>query len=163
MGGVAWWTQRNAKVRWAQHEALPEIIQLAGADKFDDAYRLAQQAQPYMPDDPLFAEQLRAISRRGIVSRSSGADAFYRRTAGVASLGVGLARRRSPAPAVPRGLLHWKVQMAGHETAEDVGPGPFATTARIRFALFPTKPGAARAWSGSQSPNADVPACASRP
>ena len=47
-GGIAWWAQRNAKVRWARQEALPEIIRLAGADKFDDAYRLAQQAQPYI-------------------------------------------------------------------------------------------------------------------
>ena len=35
--GIAWWAQRNAKVRWARHEALPEIIRLAGADKFDAA------------------------------------------------------------------------------------------------------------------------------
>ena len=27
--GVAWWAQRNAKVRWARQEALPEIIRLA--------------------------------------------------------------------------------------------------------------------------------------
>ena len=36
--GIAWWAQRNAKVRWARQEALPEIVRLAGADKFDDAY-----------------------------------------------------------------------------------------------------------------------------
>ena len=63
--GIAWWVQRNAKVRWARQEALPEIIRLAGADKFDAAYTLAQQAQPYIPDDPLLAEQIRGIARRG--------------------------------------------------------------------------------------------------
>ena len=77
--GVAWWAQRNAKVRWARQEALPEIIRLAEADKFDDAYPLAQQAQPYIPDDPLLAEQIRAIYRRAdIDSDPPGADVFYR-------------------------------------------------------------------------------------
>ena len=65
VGGVAWRTERNAKVRWAQHQALPEIIKLAGADQFDNAYRLAQQAQPYIPDDPFLAEQLRMIPASG--------------------------------------------------------------------------------------------------
>ena len=79
VGGVAWRMERNAKIRWAQHQALPEIIKLAGADKFDNAYRLAQQAQPYIPDDPLLAEQLRMISRRAIiVTDPPGAEVFYR-------------------------------------------------------------------------------------
>ncbi len=65
--GIAWWTQRNAKVRWARQVALPEIIRLAGDDKFDEAYKLAQQAQPYLPDDRLLAEQMRAIARRAFI------------------------------------------------------------------------------------------------
>ena len=77
--GVGWWAQRNAKVRWARHEALPEIIRLAEAEKFDDAYRLAEQAQPYISEDPLFAEQIKAISERAhIDSDPAGANVFYR-------------------------------------------------------------------------------------
>ena len=79
VGGIGWRMERNAKIRWAQHQALPEIIKLAGADQFDNAYRLAQQAQPYIPDDPLLAEQLRTISRRAtIVTDPPGAEVFYR-------------------------------------------------------------------------------------
>ena len=79
VSGVAWRMERNAKIRWAQHQALPEVIKLSGADQFDEAYGLAQQAQRYIPDDPLLAEQLRTISRRAtIVTNPPGAEVFYR-------------------------------------------------------------------------------------
>jgi DNA-binding winged helix-turn-helix (wHTH) protein len=78
-GVMSWSTRRNAKVRWARHEALPEIVRLADADRFDDAYRLAQQVQPLIPDDQLLAEQMRGISRRAIIeSDPVGGEVFYR-------------------------------------------------------------------------------------
>ncbi len=78
-GAVAWWAQRNAKVRWAREQALPEIIRLAGTDKFDDAFRLAQEARRYIPDDPLLSRadpggrahgdhRLRALRRGSVLS-----------------------------------------------------------------------------------------------
>ena len=51
---------------------------------------------------------------------------------GVASARQDSDRRRQR----PRGLLHWKVEMAGREIAEDVGPGPFDEP-RMHFKLFP--------------------------
>ena len=76
---VAWLAQRNAKVRWAREQALPEIIRLAGTDKFDDAFRLAQEARRYIPDDPLLTEQIRAVARPATIdSEPSGAEVFYR-------------------------------------------------------------------------------------
>ena len=135
VGGVAWRMERNAKIRWAQHQALPEIIKLAGADQFDDAYRLAQQAQPYIADDPLLAEQLRAISRRAtIVTDPPGAEVFYRpygrRSEPWRRLGTSPIDTR-----VPRGVLHFKATMTGRQTAEDVGPGQFAREANIHLTL----------------------------
>ena len=141
-GGVAWRMERNAKTRWAQHQALPQIIRLAGADQFDDAYRLAQQARPYIADDPLLAEQLRAISRRAlIVTDPPGAEVFYRpygrRKEPWRRLGTG------PIDTfVPRGVLHFKATMTGRQPAEDVGPRQFAREANIQLSLF----------AGNQSP-----------
>jgi eukaryotic-like serine/threonine-protein kinase len=136
--GIAWWAQHSAKVRWARQEALPEIIRLAGADKFDDAYRLAQQAQPYISDDRLLAEQLRAISRQAFIdSDPPGADVLYRPYGRSGEPWRALGKTPVAGIGVPRGLLHWKVQVAGHEAAEDVGPGPFSGRARLSFTLFP--------------------------
>jgi dienelactone hydrolase len=135
-GVVAWATRRDAKVRWARHEALQEIVRLANADRFDDAYRLAQQVQPLIPDDPLLVEQMRAILRRATIeSEPAGGKVFYRpygRT-GEPWRPLGKAPVESE---VPRGLMHWKVEMAGREMAEDIGPGPFEQEFRGHFKLF---------------------------
>jgi cephalosporin-C deacetylase-like acetyl esterase len=136
-GGVGWWAQRNSKVRWARQEALPEIIRLAGADKFDEAYRLALQAQRFIPDDRFLAEQMRGISRRvAIDSDPTGANVFYRPYGRNGEPWRALGKTPIVGASVPRGLLHWRAQMAGRETAEDVGPGPFDEP-RIHFTLFP--------------------------
>ena len=136
--GVAWWVHRNSKIRWARHEALPEIARLAGADQFDAAYTLARQAQVYIPDDPLLAEQLRAVARQAVIdSEPAGANVFYR------PFGRGDApwRPLGKAPirdaTVPRGFLHVKAELAGHESAQDVGPGFFGSRVVLRLALFP--------------------------
>jgi DNA-binding winged helix-turn-helix (wHTH) protein/cephalosporin-C deacetylase-like acetyl esterase len=136
IGLMAWSTRRNAKVRWARHDVLPEIVRLADADRFDDAYRLAQQVQPLIPDDPLLAEQMRGISRRAIIeSDPAGGEVFYRPygRSGEPWRPLGKAPVESK---VPRGLMHWKIEMAGREMAEDVGPGPFAQEFRGQFTLF---------------------------
>jgi serine/threonine protein kinase len=79
VSGIAWWAQRSAKVRWARQEALPEIVRLAEAERFDEAYHLAQQAQRYIPDDPLLGAQIKKISDSATVkSEPPGADVFYR-------------------------------------------------------------------------------------
>jgi len=136
IGITAWSTRRNAKIRWARHVALPEIVKLADADKFDDAYRLVQKVQPLIPDDPLLAEQMRAISRRAIIeSDPPGAEVFYRPYGrnGESWRPLG----KTPVESmVPRGLMHWKIEMAGREVAEDVGPGPFAQEFRGHFTLY---------------------------
>ena len=44
---------------------------------------------------------------------------------------------------VPRGLLHWKAELAGYDVAEDVGPGPFWPPA-FHFGLVPAGHGASR-------------------
>ena len=73
-GGGVWRVERNTRVTWARREALPEIVRLAGADRFDEAYRLAERAEPDLRDDPISAEQLRTIARPAtIVSDPPGA------------------------------------------------------------------------------------------
>ena len=55
----------------------PRSFDLAGTDKFDDAFRLAQEARQYIPNDPLLAEQIRAVARTATIdSEPSGADVF---------------------------------------------------------------------------------------
>lgn len=132
---IWWWTDRSGKVRWARQQALPEVIRLAGDDRFDEAYRLAQRAEMYIPSDPLLVEQLRTISLPATIdSDPEGAEVFYRpyggRNESWRRLGTTPVRTR-----VPRGVLHFRVAMAGRQTAEDVGPGQFSSEARFHFTL----------------------------
>ena len=122
-------------------------LRLADDDKFDDAFRLAQHAQRSSLVIPSLRHssktsrgrrpRLRADRRRGLYRPYSRSDQAWRP----------LGTTPLPDATVPRGLLHVKVEMAGHEMAEDVGPAPFAARAcalrfsrRIRF-----RP----AWCGS--------------
>jgi eukaryotic-like serine/threonine-protein kinase len=132
---LAWWVHRNAQIRWAREQALPEIVRLAGADAFDDAYALARQAQPYLADDQLFAEQMRAISRPATIdSDPPGASVFYRPYGRNQAPWRPLGKTPVAGVTVPRGLMHWKVQLGEDMVAEDVAPGPFSET-RLRFTL----------------------------
>ena len=135
--GIAWWAHGNAKVRWARQEALPEIVRLAEAEKFDDAHRLAQQAQPYIGEDPLFAEQMTVISLPAdIDSDPTGAAVFYRPYNRGAEPWRPLGRTPVVDAKVPRGLLHWKAEMAGREVTEDIRGHFWEPRIQVHFTLF---------------------------
>ena len=143
--GIAWWAQRNSKVRWARQEALPEIIRLADADKFDAAYTLAQQAQPYIPDDPLLAEQIRGIARGAVIdSDPAGADVFYRPYGRSDEPWRPLGKTPVAGATVPRGLLHWKGQLAGHEISGGRRTWPVRVDDEYPLRALPTGQGPGR-------------------
>ena len=112
--GAVWWAQRNSKIRWARQEALPEIIRLAGADKFDEAYILAQQAHSLS----LTIHSSRSRCGESPDARPStpirpAPTSSTARTAGPERRGVRSARLRSRAPAYPAvcciGKSRWRV------------------------------------------------------
>jgi dienelactone hydrolase len=122
----AWWIQGSGRVQWARAVALPEIIRLADADQFDAAFQLAEDARRYIPDDPLLAEQVRAVTRlASIDSEPAGAAVSYRPYGRADEPWRFLGRTPIDEGRVPRGLQHWKAELAGFDVAEDVGPGPF--------------------------------------
>ncbi len=117
--------------------------------KFDGAYRLAQQAQPYLGDDPVLAERMAAISGRAdISSNPPGATVFYRPYNSPAEPWRPLGRTPVAGAQVPRGLLHWKAEMADREVAEDVaGIRSWESAVKLQFSLFrpdQTPPGMVR-------------------
>jgi dienelactone hydrolase len=133
-----WWVRRNANVRWAREQALPEIIRLAGSEQYAAAYDLAQRARSYIPGDPLLAEQLRTVTRTAsIESDPSGATVSYRPYSSNETSWRQLGRTPLTGISVPRGLMRWRVELPGYEPAEDVGPGPFWAP-RFQFRLFPS-------------------------
>jgi len=114
--------QRNAKVRWARERGLPEIERLAGEEKYVAAFRLAQQAEKYVPRDPALLKLWPQVSRTiSIVTKPPDAEVWFKnyRTPDAPWEYVG----RSPINhlRVPQGFLRWKLEKRDLATVEGMG------------------------------------------
>jgi len=76
---VAWFFNRQAKIRWAQEVAIPEITRLLGQDSYVEAFSLTKEVETYLKDDEnlkeLMAQMVQYIS---IGTSPNGADIFLK-------------------------------------------------------------------------------------
>jgi len=116
---AVWFFNRQANIRWARQEALPEVERLIEASWRDstDAYRLAKKAEKYIPRDPNLAEFFSKYTRNiNIKTEPSGADIYMKEYDNPDSeweyLGV------SPIENIrlPFGIFRWKMEKEGYET-----------------------------------------------
>ena len=114
---------RIAKQRWARYTAVPEIARLADRLDLVDAVDFAGQAEALLPGDPeLAALWLRIARTVTIDSVPAGADISY------AGYGIDAKWRRIGTTPVknariPIGLLRFKAEKPGFDSAEDVTSG----------------------------------------
>ena len=67
------------RARWARNQAIPEIGRLVDQDKPAEAFRLALQAQRYIPNDPVLLRLLRSFTASvSIQTTPPGADIYIR-------------------------------------------------------------------------------------
>jgi len=61
---AVWFFSRQAKIRWAKEEALPEIERLIEANilAYIEPYKLAERAEKYIPNNPKLSELLSKCS-----------------------------------------------------------------------------------------------------
>ena len=121
---VVRYIQGRSEQQWARSEALKEITALAEQERYIDAVDLAERVRPHH-DEATFARILQPLTRpMSITTVPDGAEVSY------AAYGVDnpewhrlgttpIASRR-----VPRGLMRWKIEKAGHDIAEDVSVLP---------------------------------------
>lgn len=116
-----WFLSRQAKMRWARQEGLPEIARLIGENdvwrNLADAYRLAEQAEEYIPHDPKLAELFSKCSLNiNIKTEPSGAKIYMKEYKAPDSewqyLGVSPLEKIR----VPVGIFRWKMEKEGYET-----------------------------------------------
>ena len=112
-----WLFKRQERIRWAKEEALPEIVRFVGSYDFTNAYRLAQQAEQYIPNHPMLVELLSKCSMNiSIKTRPAGARTYAKEYSVPESdweyLGI------SPIEQIrlPVGFFRWKVEKEGYET-----------------------------------------------
>jgi dienelactone hydrolase len=113
--GVRWF-QQSKNARWAHEVALPQISRLADAGEYIAAFRLAEQAARYIPDDPTLARRRAQISAEvPIATTPPGADIAIREA--VAGDRPWVPIGESPVKArIPIGTFHWRISKRGFET-----------------------------------------------
>jgi len=116
---AVWFFNRQAKIRWAKEEALPEIERLVETSWRDstDSYRLAEKAEKYIPNDPKLAEFFSKYTLNiNIKTEPPGTDIYMKEYKAPGSeweyLGV------SPIENIrlPIGIFRWKMEKEGYET-----------------------------------------------
>ncbi len=116
---AAWFFNRQAKIRWARQEALPQIERLVETSWRDstDAYKLAVQAEKYIPNDPKLAELFSKSSLTiNIKTKPPGANIYMKEYRSQDSeweyMGVSPVEKIR----VPIGIFRWKMEKEGYET-----------------------------------------------
>jgi serine/threonine protein kinase/dienelactone hydrolase len=116
---AVWFFNRQANIRWARQEALPEIERLIEENwrNFTEPYRLAEEAEEYIPNDPKLAELFSKCSLNiNIKTEPPSADIYMKEYDSPGGeweyLGV------SPIEDIrmPVGIFRWKMEKEGYET-----------------------------------------------
>ncbi len=113
--------QRRADVRWATQVALPEIERLSGENdvwrNLVAPYRLAEQAELILGDDPRLAELFARVSLEiDVETEPPGARVYMREYGDVAVDWTFLGVSPINAARVPIGIFRWKFEKEGYET-----------------------------------------------
>ena len=116
-----WFLGREAKIRWARQEALPQIERLTGEGDFwrdsTAAYALAEKAEAYIPRDPKLAELFSKISfNMNVKTEPPGAKVYMKEYKAPDSewkyVGVSPLEKIR----VPIAIFRWKLEKEGYET-----------------------------------------------
>jgi len=116
-----WFAQRRADVRWAREEALPEIARLIEANdvwrNLVAPYRLAEQAEAILGDDPELAALFHQFSREiNVLSEPAGASVYLKEYEDPDAEWTFLGVTPLEGVRVPIGIFRWKMEKEGYET-----------------------------------------------
>jgi dienelactone hydrolase len=107
------------KVRWARNQALPEIARLIDQGKLDQAFQMSQQAEHYVPNDPLLLRLLRSFTTPvSIQTMPPGADIYVRTYSAADKEWTFLGKSPLENVRVPWDYLRWKIAKQGFGTIE---------------------------------------------
>jgi dienelactone hydrolase/predicted Ser/Thr protein kinase len=116
---VLWLFNRNAKIRWARAEALPEILHLVERDNCFAALALAERAEKYIPKDRTLIGLWPRISRnRSIITTPAGAEIFFSEYSAVDTDWKYLGRSPLESMRLPFGVYRLRIKKEGYETLE---------------------------------------------
>ncbi len=116
---AVWFFSRSAKIGWARNEALPEIIRLLEEDDYTAAFKLAQKAEKYIPEDPLLIEQWATMSVEiSITTTPPEANVFIRDYKAINNDWEYMGQTPIERLRIPTGLTRLKIEKQGYRTIE---------------------------------------------
>jgi len=136
---AAWYFHRQARIRWAREELLPKIERLieAGRDNYVEAYKIATEAEKYIPRDSKLSEWFSKIAFNiSIKTEPPGARIYMKEYKAPENkweyLGV------SPIENIrlPIGFFRWKMEKEGYETVFSAVP-TFEMDLKARSLIIP--------------------------
>jgi eukaryotic-like serine/threonine-protein kinase len=119
------------EARWARERALPEVARLAEAEKFTEAFALAERAESVIPGDAMLARLWPTIARTpSIRSQPPAATVACKPydTPGAAWVVAGVTPLEGVR--VPTGFFRWRFQKEGFEPLEIAGASGLVPTTR---------------------------------
>jgi len=131
-GAGVWLWARESRRRWARHEALPRMSQLIEAGDLYGAYRLAREAERYIPGHAPLREVLSRVSIPiSVVTEPAGAKVSYKGYSTPEAEWAPLGQTPLLGVRVPYALMRWRITKEGYETFEGApfGVGPFTAFA----------------------------------
>ncbi len=159
---LGWLFHRQAKVRWARDEALPEISRLIDEEKYMAAFALAQKAERYIPNDlklnKLLSSMTHVVSIRTMPPQ---AKIYFKEYSAAGGQWTYLGQSPLENVKSPWGGFRFKVEKDGFntlETVEDPGFVVVLGSNAISFSLEPigsSLPSMVRvsAWRSPFAPN----------
>ncbi len=116
-----WFFQHRADVRWAREVAIPEIERMIGENdawrNLVEPYRLAEQAEAILGDDPELAELMSRVSLKvDVRTDPPGADVFMKEYGHPDDEWTFVGVSPVEDLRLPYGFFRWKLEKEGFET-----------------------------------------------
>jgi eukaryotic-like serine/threonine-protein kinase len=109
----------QARVKWALETALPQIERRLEKDEYAAAFKLVEQARPFMGNNSRFQElSARVVSVMSIATTPPGAAVFIREYSDLNSKWNRIGKSPVKRARLPQGGKRWKVSLPEYETAE---------------------------------------------
>jgi len=135
---IGWYVRRGGRIRWAHEMVIPEIERRAAKGDEAAAFALAKEASALVPNDPALQRLWPQISLEiSVHSDPEGAEIYMKPYGASESAWEHIGRSPIEHLKVPFGLLRWKAEEQGFQTAEVVSFSP----QRARELWFPDQGG----------------------
>jgi serine/threonine protein kinase/formylglycine-generating enzyme required for sulfatase activity/cephalosporin-C deacetylase-like acetyl esterase len=116
---IGWYVRRSGRIRWAHETQIPEIARLADKGEDAQAFALAKQVEAVIPGDAALEKLWPEVSLElSVQSEPEGAEIYMKPYRAPESAWEHSGRTPIEHLRVPFGLLRWKAEKQGYETAE---------------------------------------------